>query len=328
MERLIIISAQPDTPFYEWQLEIQFLNLTDLGYNLSNYHVLISYPDKPSSRILKLTKRYPEVNWGLYQDTRKDTTSYVSSLRPHVLKKHFLKNPWLAKERIFYIDSDVIFRTIPAFHKLSDPNTWYFSKTDYISVEKIKEKGAHILYDMCKIIDVDPSLVENSPNNGGAQMWINDVNADFWENLEIKATRIHDYLKISGTISAKIWSKKNALPIEDYKPLDPYMADMWATLWMGIAKGKKIQIDPILDFCIPQNPLSKWKECTMLHYSLMNNCPEPEYFHKRVFIKGIDFEWTSKDVNKTVCGIKYVEYLEKVVEARKKYSNQLCIDNI
>ncbi len=313
---MIIISAQPDTPFYEWQLEIQFLNLIDLGFNLKDYHVLVSYPEDPSDRIMKLRERYPTVTWGFYKDSRNDTCSYVSSLRPHILKQHFKENIWLARERFLYIDSDVIFRELPYVHTLNDDDTWYFSRTDYISVHKIKEKGDHILSDMCRIVDVDMQLVESGPNNGGAQMWINNVDSVFWQELEVKGTRIHDYLTISGPIAAKIWQSKTGSPIEEYKRLDPYLADMWTILWMGLGKGKRIQVDPILDFCIPQNPLSKWEDCTMLHYSLMNNCSDSEYFHKRHFIKGVDLDWKREDVKTDVCGVKYVEYLERMIENR------------
>ena len=99
----ILLSAQPDTLYYEWQLEVQFLNLIDLGYDLRNYHVLVGYKDKISSELKDLMQRYPRVCWGIYEDSRKETKSYISSLRPHIIKKHFKENPWLESERLFYI---------------------------------------------------------------------------------------------------------------------------------------------------------------------------------------------------------------------------------
>lgn len=198
LSQFIILSAQPDHLFYEWQLEIQFINLSELGYDLSNYHVLIGFRQEPSRQIKELVERYPRVNWNFYQDTRDHTRSYVSSLRPHIIRKHYTENPYLEGERVFYIDSDVIFRELPPLHKLNAPENWYFSRADYVSINTIKTKGEHILTDMCRIVGIDRELVEaKAGDGGGAQSWLSGVNADFWNKLEIDSTRLHDYLKLT-----------------------------------------------------------------------------------------------------------------------------------
>jgi hypothetical protein len=318
MNNNITVTAIPDWPYYEWQLEIQFLNMIDLGYDLSNYHVLVGYYTAVSAQMLALAKRYPEVKWGFYPDTRKETRNYVSSIRPHLIAKHLRVNPWMEKIRFFFIDTDVIFRTLPDLHLLDDPDTWYFSETDYISLERIRGKGDHILADMCRIIGVSEESVIGAPDNGGAQIWLNDTSAEFWDGIEETTTKIHDYIKFTKPIAAKIWSKKTGLPPEDYIGLSEYLADMWVLLWICSSVNKKISIEPMLDFCRPTDPLSRWQECTMLHYSLMKGCAEPEYFIKSTFAEGVDLYWQRSGTNNDVCGRKYIDYLEKMLVLRRQ----------
>lgn len=317
MGDFILLTALPDTPYFEWQLEVQFLNLTDLGYNLANYHVLVGYLSFVSEPMQELVKRYPDVKWGFYPDTRKETRSYVSTIRPHVIAKHFEVNPWLESERFLLIDTDVIFRDLPDLGSLDNDDTWYFSRTDYISLDRIKGKGAHILGEMCRIVGVEPDLVESQRDNGGAQIWLNGTNALFWNEMEEKCARLYNYLHLTKPIAAKIWSRNSNQPVENYRPLQPYMADMWAMLWSCPLLNKKVRVEPMLDFCSPSDPIDHWDKCFLLHYSLMADCTEPEYFLKRSFKKGVDPDWSDPGVRADVCGRKYIDYLEQMISLRK-----------
>ena len=107
-------------------------------------------------------------------------------------------------------------------------------------------------------------------------------------------------------------------PPENYIGLSEYLADMWVMLWICSSINKKVSVEPMLDFCTPTDPISRWQECDILHYSLMKGCTEPEYFIKSTFVQGADLNWQSLGINNEVCGRKYVDYLEKMLLVRKQ----------
>lgn len=64
---------------------------------------------------------------------------YPSSIRPHIIAKHFKTYPFLEKEVLFYHDSDIIFRTLPNWEELINDDIWYCSDTrSYLDSNYIK----------------------------------------------------------------------------------------------------------------------------------------------------------------------------------------------
>ena len=142
---LLLLSAQPDSNYFAWQLEVQFLNLKKLEIPLEQYHVLVGFEKQVSNTFLNLSKKYPQIKWGFYEDTRRNRR-YIPSIRPHIISKHFKFNTYLETKNIFYFDCDVIFQKIPDFTSLLKDNIWYLSDTNsYINADYIKSKGERIL---------------------------------------------------------------------------------------------------------------------------------------------------------------------------------------
>jgi hypothetical protein len=159
--KITFISAQPDNAYFHWQIEVMIHNFMKAGINPNWIEVIFAYDEKVSEEGRKLANRYPYVRFFFYKKTKMETHGYIPILRPDVLSKHFKLYPNLSKEPIFYHDSDIIFRELPDFDSLTVDDIWYVSDTvSYIGSNYIKSKSEEILDDMCRIANIDKSLVE------------------------------------------------------------------------------------------------------------------------------------------------------------------------
>ncbi len=93
---------------------------------------------------------------------------------------------------------------------------------------------------------------------------------------------------------------------------------MWVIVWICSSINKKVSVEPLLNFCRPTDPLSHWKECSILHYSLVKGCKGPEYVLKSTFVEGADLNCQSLGINNDVCARKYVDYLEQLILLRRQ----------
>ena len=78
---------------------------------MNRVHVVSSIPRTGAGadeHFLKVADKWSNqgVLFEFYKDTRNDY-SYISSIRPHLLKKHWEKHPWLVWQDIFYHDCDI-----------------------------------------------------------------------------------------------------------------------------------------------------------------------------------------------------------------------------
>jgi hypothetical protein len=141
---MIFLSAQPDDFFFTWQLEILINNLNDLGVSCENIHVLIGYNEKRGVELhfRHFGEKYKgKALFFYYPDTRK-SKSYIPSIRPHIISKHFSTFQYLKTLDIFYHDADLIFRELPSFEKLLNDAKWYVSDTkDYTDSNYLKSRG-------------------------------------------------------------------------------------------------------------------------------------------------------------------------------------------
>lgn len=261
-----------------WQVELQLFNLTNKSWPKENIHVLISYDAEigPSIHANGLINRFCDYPIFLYPDTRPNKR-YPSTVRPHIIKKHFEIYPFLRKEAIFYIDSDVIFRKIPDFSGLLKDGFWYASNTrGYMSCNILIERlGMDIFDKMCNIVGIAPeSVMEEEPNTGGAQYIIKNIPDWFWPKVEHDSNKLYDFLyDISYTDIAHHFFQRQAIDI--------YITEMWAVCWNAILAGKPFHIHSVLDFCWAHQLKTRWNETYMLHYT---GWAENDTFRKTDFI--------------------------------------------
>jgi hypothetical protein len=75
---MIYISAQPDTPYYHWQLEVQLHNFAKFGIDFQ-YIILLGYQDVESAWAKKMKDKGYQIH--TFKDERVER-GYIPSIRP------------------------------------------------------------------------------------------------------------------------------------------------------------------------------------------------------------------------------------------------------
>jgi len=319
---MIFMSAQPDTLYMKWQLEVLLVNLKSLGVKKDQIHILISYdPMHGLSTLFRdLRKRYEEIAlFFAYPDTRMDR-NYQPSIRPHIIKKHFLQHRRLENETIFYHDADIIFRTLPDFDSLMHDDVWYVSDTtNYISARSIiKNAGRKVLEEMCELIGADQKKIEDaSVNSGGAQYLIKNSSYQFWDKVESDSNLLHAFLTENEKRFEAQFVAATKSDAASYVGVIAWCADMWAVLWNAIHANYKVSIAKELDFCWPKDPLQKWDEVKIFHNAGLDTPDASRYFYKGDFFNSTPFNLSFSYVAQDTCSIKYVEAIKEAKEFRK-----------
>ena len=88
-KNLRFICIQPAIDYYTWQVEVMINNFIDKGINPNQIDVVCGITtNEPPANWRKLADHYNMVRFFFYQDTRQ-SPRYISSLRPHIMKKHY-----------------------------------------------------------------------------------------------------------------------------------------------------------------------------------------------------------------------------------------------
>lgn len=257
---MIYISAQPDEFYFLWQLELQLFNFQSLGIQPEQIHVLIGYNQERGLNHLFNTfiEKCKTACIYTYPDTRKQN-KYPSSIRPHLLAKHFNKIPQLEYEEIFYHDSDILFYKYPEWDILLKDNCWYASDTRfYLDSNYIKRNmGENEFQKMCDILSIKPQLVkDNDLSAGGAQYILKNCNASFWSKIESDCEILFSYLYSRQKHQKKIHPK-----------FQIWCTDMWVIWWNALLIGQPFKIHPLLDFCWVDSPVENLSSTIILHYT-------------------------------------------------------------
>lgn len=247
MQELKFICAQPATTYYAWQVEVMINNFIEMGIPTNDIHIVcyIETSEIPEEWI-KLQNGY-SVNFFFYEDMR-ETKHYISSIRPNILKQHWLANPELNDVAIFYHDCDILFTRQINWNQFLVDDTWYGSDTRwYIGHDYIESKGEDVLNKMCEIVGIDKIIVRrNELNSIGAQYLIKNVSWKFWNRVETDSEQL--YKQITELNTTKL------LENQSYHPLQIWCADMWAVLWNGWKYGKKTICHSHLEFSWATSP--------------------------------------------------------------------------
>lgn len=305
-KELVFISAQPDDKYFSWQIEVQINNFRK--YNLSHkMHVLVYHNERPKWHVNwdKLQKAYPEVNFFFYKNIGLPPSNYIPILRPHILKQHFAKYPELEEKAIFYHDSDIIFTKYLDLNKLAAGDTWYLSDTvSYIGANYIKSKGDYIFKEMCNIVGINPSLVENNEqNSGGAQYLAKNMNAKFWEKVEGDCLTLYNYmLKVNNEDLLK------RTPSVD---IQAWCADMWSVLWNALYFGSAVNVTRELSFAWATSGMTEYNSCAIFHCA--GATPDrKDLFYKGQFINKYPYKQDFSYVDPAWGSFKYVEAIKEV----------------
>ncbi|SHF77660.1 hypothetical protein [Pedobacter caeni] len=314
MNQTIYLTAQPDNIYFLWQLELQLRNLNDLGVAKKNINVLIAYdPIVGENANLEEFRRQNDHLACIYtySDTRSEK-KYASSIRPHIIHKHFLTNPSLEKEAIFYIDSDVLFSRIPEIYHTPDNDTCYVSDTrSYLDTKYIKHVSSEILLQsMVDIVGIKvATLYANDNHVGGAQYLLRNLPAMFWEKVEKDSEALFNHM---STFNDDLWDKnyQNTKSFKsNHSGIQTWCADMWSLLWNLYYFQKKVEIHTELNFSWASNPIADWKTNSILHYT--GNKDNSKVFNKTKYFHNMPWYDSLDHVSSQNCSYQVVLAIKK-----------------
>jgi len=303
MKKLRFICAQPTSLFYAWQVEVMISNFIEMGINPNNIDIVCwKMNNVIPEEWVKLTNAYP-VRFFFYDDTRA-TKHYISSIRPNILKQHFIDNPELEDEAILYHDCDIVLTKPINWDQFLEDDKWYGSDTRwYIAHSYILGKGQDVMDKMCEIVGIDESVVrDNELNSIGAQYLMKGINAGFWENVEKDCERLYNEVTVLNNM------KKSKEP--EYHELQIWCADMWAVLWNGWKMGKETVCHPDLEFAWGTSSESDYDRLNILHNAGVVSSADG-LFYKAEFMGRLPYN-LNLNIKEGTASKKYYEIIQQV----------------
>lgn len=314
-KHLTLMCVQPCIPYYAWQVEVMLRNFISLGiHEQHDIHVIFAYNKNESDWqkkvdfIMKLANHYTQhVSFFFYQDTREYPISYISGIRPNCLKQHFINNPYLEDEVIFYHDCDIVFTKYPTFleNYVEDDFNWYLSDTiSYIGHNYIASKGQDVLDLMTSIVGINPKWVEkNELNSGGAQYVMKEVDWKFFHKVEKDCERLFKEVNVLNN------EKKRLDP--SHHELQIWCADMWALLWNAWMRGFETKVEKDLDFCWATDNISRWDETYIFHNAGVVDSVKDTIFYKADYRIKLPYDIDFEKYDKTKASYNYLKMIQE-----------------
>jgi len=297
------ICAQPAILYYAWQIDTMLYSFRTVGIRLEDVHVVCAIHNEIHPHFDVLMKKYPGVIFSFYEDTRKDK-SYISSIRPHILKKHFTAYPSLSQEPIFYHDCDIVFTKPIPFVEETLNSTCYLSDTiSYIGHKYIKSKGDDVLEKMLDIVGIDENTVKkNQESSGGAQYLLKEIDKYFWYDVE----------KDCVNLFKEITKLNNIKKSEDssYHELQIWCSDMWAVLWNLWKRNKDTEVIKKLDFSWATSSADEWHMYSIFHNAGVTSSKDGMFYKGDYINKMPDL---NLELNEKKCSYKYYNIIRQAL---------------
>lgn len=309
LNNLRYISAQPANTYFIWQVDVMLTNFAMMGVDMDRVDVLCGIDNNHIPyEWLDLADSH-EANFYFYNDTRA-SKGYIPSIRPNLIKQHFLAHPNVKDDVLFYHDCDIIFTNPPSkwiTEKMLTDQNWYGSDVNsYIGYDYIKSKGKDVFDLMTQIVGIDQQcVIDNSKNCIGAQYIIKGTDYQFWHNVEV----------ISETLYERVSELNAKLKIQDptYYELQIWCSCMWTVLWTAWMRGVNTIADPILGFSWGTSMIDEYDE-----YNIMHNAgvvgTEDGLFHKGSYTHKYPYG-LNLQLRNNMASKKYYEWVQ---EAEKR----------
>jgi hypothetical protein len=314
MTTLLYLSAQPDEPYFHWQVEVMIHNFVKVGIDPTCINVVFGHFDSPTEAYFDLQRRYPLVKF--YNYLRQiHHFEYVSIVRPDILEQHFTQYQELSNTLIFYHDSDIIFRELPDFEQLANDDYWYVSDTiSYIGASYIKSKSIDLFVQMCNIVGIDSKLVEEcEQHSGGAQYLMKGCTAEFWRKVRIDCINLYDYMSDIEKCD------RHTLTVDAltyYHPIQKWTADMWSVLWNIWLLDAETRITKELDFSWATSSQEEYERCSIMHNAGATT-RDDGLFYKGEFINSSPFDADLSYVKSNCASYAYTQSILYAKEQRQ-----------
>lgn len=321
MDNILFVTAQPDVPYFHWQVKLYTHNFIEKGINPNNIHVIFSTlgNNKLSQGAEDLKKI--GINIHSYKDDRVNKR-YIPSIKPFLIHKWLKESPKNG-ECFFLHDADIIFRELPDFEKMLNDDTCYLSDTigyighDYImdccrryeSQHPASEKG-QLLKEMADTIGISVDLIkQNQKNSGGGQYLIKNTGPNLWEKIYLDSFNLYN----------------NMLIYQRKFPINPgqiqfWTAEMWAVLWNLWMFDYKTKVVDELGFSWATDNIKKYEKYPILHMAGVTDDLKKTKFYKGDFINVDPIKKLIEDptyfdyVDTKSSTIKYIEVMKSYIE--------------
>ena len=326
MEDIIFVSAQPDVPYFHWQVKLYTHNFIEMGIEPCQIHVVFGLTNgqkEPSKGALELCDYGFNVHF--YYDDRIGK-NYIPSIKPYLISRWLFEHPEYGKT-FFLHDADIIFRELPDFDKLMSDNVCYLSDTiGYIGYNYImdcckryenahsKSEKGQLLSEMANIIGLDVETIKNNQeSSGGGQYLLKNMTYELWEKIYLDCVplykQMHDYHKRHPISPGEIqfWT-----------------AEMWAVLWNLWMYGLETKVTRELDFSWATDSIVVYNKRPILHMAGVTDDLKNRKFYKGDFINVDPIERLKNEPNcfdyieKDSATLKYVDVMKSYL---KKHQN-------
>jgi hypothetical protein len=326
MEKILFVSAQPDVPYFIWQIKIYVNNFIEKGINPNQIHVvlgIVKVNGKPSEESIKLKDL--GINVYHFIDERNKKT-YIPSIKPYLISKWIKLNSDYGK--LFFLhDADIIFNKLPNFNKLINNDICYLSDTiGYIGYNYIidccdryekahpKSEKGQLLKEMANIVGVSVDVIkDNQENSGGGQYLIKNTTFEVWNKIYKDSTNLYDQM----------------LDYQKRFPISPgeiqfWTAEMWSLIWNLWMYNYKTKITNELDFSWATDSLKVYEKRPILHMAGVTEDMKFKKFYKGDFINVDPIELLKKDykhfdfIENNSTTVKYVDNIKSYI---KKYES-------
>jgi hypothetical protein len=321
MKDIVFVTAQPDVPYFHWQVKLYTHNFIEKGISPNNIHVIFSTLGNN-----KLSQGAEElknigINIHSYKDERVNKR-YIPSIKPFLLYKWLEQYPQYGK-CFFLHDADIIFRELPDFEKMMNDDICYLSDTigyigyDYImdccrryeSQHPTSEKG-QLLKEMADTIGISVDLIkENQKNSGGGQYIIKNTDYKLWEKIYLDSFTLYN----------------NMLIYQRKFPINPgqiqfWTAEMWSVLWNLWLNNFKTKVVNELSFSWATDSVDVYKKHSILHMAGVTDDLKKTKFYKGEYINIDPIKKLIEDptyfnyVDTKSSTIKYIEVMRSYIE--------------
>jgi len=325
MKDIVFVTAQPDVPYFHWQIKLYVHNFIEKGIDPNQIHVILALVHgikEPSEGALELNEL--GVNIHFYEDNR-DKKTYIPSIKPYLVSKLLKEKPELGKV-IFLHDADIIFRELPDFDKLLNDDVSYLSDTiGYIGYNYIMDccdryekrhpnsRKGQLIEEMADVVGIDVNKIkDNQENSGGGQYIIKNTDYKFWSKVYDDSTPLYDQM----------------LDYQKRFPINPgqiqfWTAEMWALLWNLWLFEHKTKITNELDFSWATDNTIKYEKMPILHMAGVTDNLKTTKFYKGDYINVDPIKKLEEDpkhfdyIDKNSSTIKYIDVMKSFIKKTK-----------
>jgi hypothetical protein len=326
MKDILFVSAQPDVPYFIWQIKLYVHNFIENGIDPNQIHVvlgIVNNSDKPSEESLKL-KEFG-INVHHYTDFRRKK-HYIPSIKPYLISNWIQSNPKFG-ELFFLHDADIIFKDLPNFEELLKDDVCYLSDTiGYIGYDYImdccnryeqhhptSEKG-QLMKEMADIVGLEVDVIkQNQENSGGGQYLIKNTTCEMWDKI----------YKDSINLYNQMMDYQRRFPISPGE-IQFWTAEMWAVLWNLWMYGLETKVTREFDFSWATDSITVYDKRPILHMAGVTDDLKNRKFYKGDFINVDPIEKLKNEPNcfdyieKDSATLKYIDVMKSYL---KKHQN-------